>query len=179
MALKATCRCGHELTVLDDKAERVVCPSCGARVRLKRVGPVDDGFIRFTCPCGRRLKVPSNEPPSHGKCPECGRIVPVPLTGLAGAESRTEELRTEESARLEQWADEHRLKGSRIPREVGPAAARAAAAATPSVPAPSLVASPVASNSSEAGLRVCPQCGRPIHLGAESCRKCGIVVPRK
>ena len=31
----------------------------------------------------------------------------------------------------------------------------------------------------EAGLRVCPRCGRPVHLGAESCRHCGAHVPRR
>jgi hypothetical protein len=171
MALKAKCRCGAVLTVEDERADRVVCTGCGARVRLRRPGPVDDGFIRFSCPCGRRLKVPSDQPPSHGKCPECSRIVPVPLSGLAGVESRTEELRPEEATRIDEWAAEHIRKGSRVPKDVGPSTLP---------PAPvSVVAEPVQSERSEAGLRVCPQCGRPVHLGSGTCRQCGIAVPRR
>ena len=30
----------------------------------------------------------------------------------------------------------------------------------------------------EAGLRVCPRCKKPIHLGATRCRECGNPVPR-
>lgn len=174
MSLKATCRCGQELTVPVDGSDRVVCRKCGAKVRIRRVGPVEDGFIRFFCPCGRRLKVPSTNPPSHGKCPECARIVPVPLAGTPSLESRTEELRTDEASELDRWAAQHRDRGSRRPRDVGPSADR-----TPdlrNLPGhPSLVAEPVRS---EAGFRVCPQCGRPIHLGSDTCRQCGIVVPR-
>jgi hypothetical protein len=45
--------------------------------------------------------------------------------------------------------------------------------ATPEAPGP---AAPV---KIEAGLRVCPRCGRPVHLGAETCRQCGAHVPRR
>jgi hypothetical protein len=31
----------------------------------------------------------------------------------------------------------------------------------------------------EAGLRVCPRCGRPVHLSAEVCRQCGASVPKR
>ena len=31
----------------------------------------------------------------------------------------------------------------------------------------------------EENLRVCPKCGRPVHLGADACRACGTVVPRR
>ena len=31
----------------------------------------------------------------------------------------------------------------------------------------------------EAGFRVCPQCGKPIHLNADTCRGCGTAVPKR
>jgi hypothetical protein len=31
----------------------------------------------------------------------------------------------------------------------------------------------------EAGLRVCPRCKKPVHLGAAICRECGTSVPRQ
>jgi DNA-directed RNA polymerase subunit RPC12/RpoP len=52
---RAICRCGQELATPADPTERVVCPKCGARVRIRvRSGataeaPTDDGYIRFFC----------------------------------------------------------------------------------------------------------------------------------
>src|SRR4051794_4986452 len=97
---RATCRCGEPLNV-PEGSERVVCPRCGARVKVRvpAVGPVldSDGFLRFNCPCGRRLKVGGGRLPSHGKCPDCGRVVPVPTTGpssrpVGHPETPTEDL---------------------------------------------------------------------------------------
>jgi hypothetical protein len=31
----------------------------------------------------------------------------------------------------------------------------------------------------ETGLRVCPRCQKPLHLGSDHCRECGTVVPRQ
>jgi ribosomal protein L40E len=31
----------------------------------------------------------------------------------------------------------------------------------------------------EAGLRVCPACGKPVHMSATTCRECGSPVPRR
>jgi hypothetical protein len=31
----------------------------------------------------------------------------------------------------------------------------------------------------EAGMRICPRCKKPIHLGASTCRACGTPVPRQ
>jgi uncharacterized protein (UPF0212 family) len=31
----------------------------------------------------------------------------------------------------------------------------------------------------EAGLRVCPRCGKPVHLSAVVCRECGAHVPKR
>jgi hypothetical protein len=31
----------------------------------------------------------------------------------------------------------------------------------------------------ETGLRTCPNCKKPLHLGIDNCRECGIVFPRQ
>ena len=155
---RVNCRCGEVLSLPVDGPDRVVCPKCGAKIRVRRTlkaGDID-GFIRFACPCGRRLKVRVAEGAQAGKCPDCGRVVPVPKSSesLAPTDSdaTTQELSAEELARLEEWARQ---------RAGGAASAPAAAA------------------KSEAGLRICPQCGRPVHLGASVCRQCGAAVPKR
>lgn len=163
---RASCRCGHVLSLPDDGSERIVCPACGARVRVRRKPGVADGFLRFYCPCGRRLKVSAQRPPTHGKCPDCGRVVPVPRTGAAAPthpEADTADLSPEDVAALKSWTERHQAAddASKTPTHV---AAFAPAAS---------------STRAEAGLRVCPNCGKPIHLGASSCRACGTPVPRK
>jgi DNA-directed RNA polymerase subunit M/transcription elongation factor TFIIS len=157
---KATCRCGHKLDVPADGSDRIVCAQCGAKIRVRRGGPAADGFIRFACPCGRRLKVKVEADgghPSAGKCPECGRVVPVPSSSNASLptshpEAPTVEMDAADVAQLEDWARVH--------------LAKAAAMTSPAVKA-------------EAGLRVCPRCGRPVHLGAVACRECGTHVPKR
>lgn len=156
---RVNCRCGEVLTVTLEGPDRVVCPKCNAKIRVRRtlkVGDID-GFIRFACPCGRRLKVRAAEGTQAGKCPDCGRVVPVPKSsesiGPVDSEATTQELSPEDIARLDQWASE---------RAGGAAPAPAAATAK-----------------NEAGLRVCPKCGRPVHLNAIVCRQCGAAVPKR
>ena len=233
---RATCRCGQKLSFPADGPERVICPKCSAKIRVKRRGaeaeaeaagePEGDGYLRFPCPCGRRLKVRDTEPrPQAGKCPDCGRIVPVPTSGAAsapsparggagggggigaGVESPTEVMSPEEIATIERWADGHRLKprgqdygqgqvvvGQPLPSfeplpltELAiPGDGKAYPGAGPSSGSPQAaggnssqaVAAP-APVKVEVGLRVCPRCGRPVHLGAETCRQCGAPVPRR
>lgn len=177
---RATCRCGQVLKIDDESPERVVCPQCGAKVRVRRKGPrVDDGdgFIRFSCPCGRRLKVkvdPDAGPPEAGRCPDCGRTVPVPTRSPSSGsfptgdpESPTEELSTDDLAMLDEWA------GRRRASAVDPSQAATGAHPTATAePAPSAV-------KIEAGLRVCPRCGKPVHLSAVVCRECGAHVPKR
>jgi len=197
-----TCRCGEKLKIPPDGPERIECPKCGARIRLRRSMPpqekveTGDGFLRFLCPCGRRLKVPAADRPVAGKCPDCGRVVPVPTsaqgvsnaapakkTSLSDPEARTEELDTNDLAQLENWAARHLANSSRpadpLPTTTGfltvasggdPAANTGLV--TPSMPPPSVV-------KFEAGLRVCPRCKKPVHLGAANCRECGTPVPRQ
>src|SRR5437899_1677942 len=109
---RATCRCGQALNVPDDGTARTVCPQCGARVKIRRpAGSYADGYLRFNCPCGRRLKVDAANPPSHGKCPDCGRVVPVPPASqslpVGHPETPTEELSNEDLAVLDRWTRGH------------------------------------------------------------------------
>src|ERR1700722_8425391 len=119
---RVTCRCGEKLDVQPGGPERINCPKCGAKIRLRRAsaqspgGELGDGFLRFLCPCGRRLKVSAIDRPVAGKCPDCGRVVPVPTSAQASTtavtskqtahtdmEARTEELDAVDLAQLMQW----------------------------------------------------------------------------
>jgi hypothetical protein len=163
------CRCGEQLNIAPDGPDRIVCPRCQAKIRVRRtpkLGDVD-GFIRFTCPCGRRLKVQASGSPTSGKCPDCGRVVPVPNPNsmdeklLANnPDAVTEELSPEDLARLEQWAREQSARTGGMPT---------VSAGTPQTSGTRI----------EAGLRVCPRCGKPVHLSATTCRACGAPVPRR
>ncbi len=168
---RATCRCGQALDVPTDGTDRVVCPQCGAKVRLRRPPAVaasesteEGGFLRFNCSCGRRLKVvatPSDKP-SHVKCPDCGRVVPVPSTGSSrDPETPTEELSAVDAATIEAWSKRHRANATGNPSST------------------QVLAAGTAPYKSEAGLRLCPGCGKPVHLGAIVCRECGSHVPKR
>jgi hypothetical protein len=174
---RATCRCGQVLSIPVDPTNRVVCPTCGANIRIRRsttttapspTAPSEEGgYLKFNCPCGRRLKVLAGDQtrPTHGKCPDCGRVVPVPEINPVSRdpESPTDELSTADTAVLEAWTRRH------LDREEG-------TAPHPSVE-PAAAAPPAWR--SEAGMRICPGCGRPVHLGASTCRACGIPVPKR
>jgi hypothetical protein len=168
----ATCRCGQSLPAPSEGSERVVCPKCGARVRIrvKKRGTLhSDGFIRFPCPCGRRLKVNADQPPKSGKCPDCGRVVPVPDANVPAPplppghpESPTEELSPADTAALHEWSRKH------LGEPGTPENASTTVIHTPKPPGPM-----------EIGLRVCPKCRRPVHLSALVCRDCGAPVPKR
>lgn len=180
---RAICRCGQPLSVPKNSSERVVCPSCGAKVRIRRpkaqaqaTAPVAaDGYIRFFCPCGRRLKVSVENPPEFGKCPDCGEVVPVPKLAPDAQgnlppghpETPTAELKTEDLATLERWTRDHLARAAN--------AAEAPSTSHFSGPAPM----PEHPERVEVGLRVCPRCRRPVHLSAEVCRACGSPVPKR
>lgn len=160
---RATCRCGHQMSIPSDGPERIVCPKCSAKIRVNREKlqkDSDDEFIRFACPCGRRLKVKGTGSPQAGKCPDCGRIVPIPSSTSSAVlptshpEAPTEELGPGDVAMLDEWSK----------RRQNPVAAAAKTASPGKV---------------EAGLRVCPRCGKPVHLGAIACRECGTHVPKR
>jgi hypothetical protein len=244
---RAVCRCGQELSFPVNGPDRVICPRCASRIRVRREGlksaadpgpGTDDGYIRFTCECGRRLKMRAGAAAAAthtAKCPDCGRLVKIPevassSTALPGlkpysSETPTEELTPSDRLMLDRWAEKHsaarppksspgsksepksrtkppsgeRIRTRRKPEReevppegeyhdqdtisvVGPAVPpqpkpppTTKAPAAP-VPAPATAAS---SSRVEAGLRVCPRCGRPVHLSAVVCRECGAAVPKR
>lgn len=148
----------------------------------------DDGYIRFHCPCGRRLKVLASGGQDEGKCPDCGRVVPVPESAPSrrpagrgsrvDPEARTEELDAAELTLLDEWSTRHTGRPPGVPggEDATPTAVPGirvvASSPTTSGPAPSMA-------TFEAGLRVCPRCGKPVHLSATTCRECGAAVPRR
>jgi hypothetical protein len=200
---RVTCRCGEKVKLEPDGPDRIECPKCGAKIRLRRSPPLQvadevggDGYIRFLCPCGRRLKVPGTDRPVAGKCPDCGRVVPVPTstkalqvtksaqqTGPSDPEARTEELDAVDLAQLEIWRGRFAQKAvqgdglastatSLDVMVAGSDRDAEAGFAPPLMPPPSVV-------KFETGLRVCPRCKKPVHLGAAICRECGTPVPRQ
>jgi hypothetical protein len=200
---RVTCRCGEKLKVQPDSPERIDCPKCGAKIRLRRavvavqtVGGAGDGFLRFLCPCGRRLKVPAEDRPVAGKCPDCGRVVPVPTSAQAKSapvaskrgpqsdpEARTEELDADDLAQLETWGARCAANST---QPVGPLSTSTGLHAVASGADPDANLAfitpaifPASEVKFEAGLRVCPRCKKPVHLGAAICRECGTPVPRQ
>jgi hypothetical protein len=192
MAL-VTCRCGEILTVTASDPDRIVCPRCEAKIRIRRSQkspgsdlppPVGSEFIRFYCPCGRRLKVRASEKTDAGKCPDCGRIVPIPEAArraAAGdaragspadaAEVRTAELDAADLERLEQWSRKHAEADSPEPQPIGNSSTSSHLHRTLDTKS-SVV-------KIEAGLRICPGCGKPLHISATVCRNCGAPVPKR
>jgi hypothetical protein len=199
---RVTCRCGEKLKVDRNGPERVDCPKCGARIRLRRSPPpqisgqAGDGFLRFLCPCGRRLKVTAAATPLAGKCPDCGRVVPVPTSaqGMPRAtsprsslrsdpEARTEELDDGDLAELETWRARHISSSNPAAVQDSSTTGLHVAKLSSDPGTKAEAAAPRASPNSvvrfEAGLRVCPRCKKPVHLGAATCRECGTPVPRQ
>jgi ribosomal protein L40E len=198
---RVTCRCGETLKVTSGDPDRLVCPRCGAKIRVRRSPSqrpeanenTDDGYVRFNCPCGRRLKVRSEDRPEAGKCPDCGRIVPVPepgwnetadtssgskAQGRSHPTARTEDMDTTDLERLERWANRFHVTSNPNQQPGAESTTSHQALNTVSPPA-------IAPNSSEpvvkmeAGLRVCHRCGKPLHMSATVCRSCGEPVPKR
>jgi hypothetical protein len=199
---RVTCRCGEKLKVDHNGPERIDCPKCGAKIRLRRSTPpralteAGDGFLRFLCPCGRRLKVVAVERPMAGKCPDCGRVVPVPTSGQAtpntaparrappsDPEARTEELDDHDLAQLETWCARYAASSSRSEGQGATTTGLHVVRSSNDADANMELVGPMMPPNSvvkfEAGLRVCPRCKKPVHLGAATCRECGTPVPRQ
>lgn len=187
------CRCGQVLTLANEQVERITCEKCGARIRVRRPGGRPSDELRFHCVCGRRLKVLANPSVTHGRCPECGRVVPVPRS--ATPEAPTVDLSPEQVAALQAWAERHEGKGpekakseSRSNPQPRAGVAKSGGGGgggggpstpQPGTPAAAVLAQTASGGKAEIGLRVCPKCGKPVHIAAESCRNCGSPVPRR
>ncbi len=190
---QAICRCGHRLTLSENTDQRVTCPGCGARVRVRvsaqPPAPVKDGFIRFYCECGRRLKVSARNRPTQGQCPDCGRVVPIPEADPEGSlppghpETPTAELSVLERETLNRWVQSHIQHASTANSPpVGLAdlpPSGAARQASPKDPSTILSTPALHPGRVEHGIRTCPGCGSPVHIQAETCRNCGASVPRR
>ena len=199
---RVTCRCGEKLNVQPGGPERIDCPKCGAKIRLRRSsapppgGETGDGFLRFLCPCGRRLKVSATDRPVAGKCPDCGRVVPVPTSAPASMtavsakqaaqadnEARTEELDATDLAQLEEWNSRHagNVDHSQAPvsTSTGLHSIVPGSDADTEIGFVAPMSPPASAVKFEAGLRICPRCKKPVHLGAATCRECGTPVPRQ
>jgi hypothetical protein len=193
---RVTCRCGEKLSVPPESPEYMDCARCGARIRLRRPKPrgndsTGDGFIRFLCPCGRRLKVVAESRPKAGKCPDCGRVVPVPAAtfgalsltgGRSEADARTEDLDDDDLAELEKWSARHLTSSGQAeggPAGTGPVRSVLVATDDEGLGLPPSTISQASVVKFETGLRVCPRCKRPLHLSADNCRECGMPVPRQ
>ena len=154
--------------------------------------PPGDGFIRFACPCGRRLKVPAKDRPEAGKCPDCGRVVPVPESDRAGdsnvglpdstnPEARTDELDAVDVTTIERWSAQFAAKSAKSPKPIIGGTTSDLMSVVPGDELKFLANNPSPPASAvkfEAGMRVCPRCNKPVHLSASSCRECGTPITR-
>ena len=195
---RVTCRCGEILEVSSGDPEQLSCLRCGAKIRVRRslknkraTAPSGDGFMRFYCPCGRRLKIRIEEQSEAGKCPNCGRIVPVPESARLATDKtskqaqgqgqrgrplsgmRTVDMDAADFEHLEQWSRRHQAKASRQedPKQGATPDVKMEVQDVRQMEATALEV-PKALNV-EAGLRVCTRCGTPLHLSATVCRSCG------
>jgi DNA-directed RNA polymerase subunit RPC12/RpoP len=94
--VRTACACGTSIKVARQYVGRAVrCPHCGRGVVIPpqsdafgaplpptatRHAPAaaQDGFIRFVCPCGKKLKMPAHYAGRSGKCPQCGAQLRIP-----------------------------------------------------------------------------------------------------
>ncbi len=92
----ATCSCGRTITVSRQYAGKVVrCPACKGKITVPdNIEPThpearlsaladNDGYVRFACSCGKRIKMPGRYAGRLGKCPQCGAKVRIPKPGDA------------------------------------------------------------------------------------------------
>jgi len=85
-------------------------------------------------------------------------------------------------ARLEEWAAPHLANSDRT-RNPGTKTTSLFPVLPGADPAPDTgftnpATPPNSAVKFEAGMRICPRCKKPVHLGAATCRACGTPVPR-
>jgi hypothetical protein len=100
--------------------------------------------------------------------------------GRVDPDAKTADLDPADLARLQEWTTRHTGRapdaaaggrdGDATP--TGVPQIRVGSMPYPGTPAPSVA-------SFEAGLRVCPRCGKPVHISATTCRECGASVPKR
>ncbi|MFO0951666.1 MAG: hypothetical protein U0835_11050 [Isosphaeraceae bacterium] len=151
---RATCRCGQKLSFPADGPDRVICPKCNSRIRVKRaesaataVPSAENSKWTATGTRGSPALRPSAQgatrcPAPGRKCrPDCGRVVPVPATtvstatltsrsspGSGHAEVPTEVMSAAEVA-LDRWSESHRERPGPVARVGQHVRARGRAAA--------------------------------------------------
>jgi hypothetical protein len=86
--IRVVCSCGKTIKASPQYEGKVVrCPRCKGAVRIIRADgssamdlkmQAQDDYLRFTCPCGKGIKVPARYAGRRGKCPRCGAAVRVP-----------------------------------------------------------------------------------------------------
>jgi ribosomal protein L40E len=96
---------------------------------------------------------------------------------------RTEEMDALDLANLDRWANRHAVTSRPGVQHQGQLTTGSHhTLGVAAVTAPSLAeplpeeANPIVKM--EAGLRVCPRCGKPLHMSATVCRSCGEPVPK-
>jgi membrane associated rhomboid family serine protease len=88
--IKLFCPCGKKVKFPIRYAGRTgSCPKCGKPIAIPQVGGnapkesaiqsgAGDGMIRFSCKCGKKIKVPQKYSGKTGKCPQCGDRIVIP-----------------------------------------------------------------------------------------------------
>jgi hypothetical protein len=85
--IRTACACGGTVKVSRQYAGRTVrCPNCRQPVVIpcqtdsfgSAPPPTRDRLIRFTCGCGKKLRVPAHYAGRTGKCPQCGTKLKIP-----------------------------------------------------------------------------------------------------
>ena len=86
------CGCGKKIKVPGIYAgKKAQCPACSAKLEIpaasqekspamsiKPTAAADSELIRFTCACGKRIKVPAHHAGRTGTCPRCKSQVKIP-----------------------------------------------------------------------------------------------------
>jgi hypothetical protein len=97
------------------------------------------------------------------------------------SEARTEELDNDDLARLETWGAQYQphVNIAQSPASTATDLNIALSETDHTIGFTAPTSSPASEVKFEAGLRICPRCKKPVHLGAANCRECGTSVPRQ
>ena len=169
-------------------------PACGGLPPPEEMDAAGDGFVRFHCPCGRRLKVPAKGGPRRASAPTAGglsRSLRPRGPRQSPGKNRYQAIPKHGPRK---WTPTTWPAWKNGPRRIWPIPIAPATRATkttslvPVLPGTDPVADTAYINPAtppnsavkfEAGMRICPRCKKPIHLGASTCRACGTPVPRQ